>query len=256
MKVLNASAVSYLNTKPFLYGIFRSVIDKKVRIKLDIPSECARKLVAGEVDLGLIPVVAIAEMEKPIILSDYCIGADGPVKTVMIYSDVPIEKVKQLYMDYHSRTSVKLAEILIRDYWKLDIEYLPTESEFFHQIGGETAGLVIGDRTFSLANRFEYQYDLAEYWKKMTGLPFVFAAWVSRKPLPKFFLRAFNDALADGVSLIPKLVDLLPTPTEDFDLATYFNTHIQYELDIPKRKALSLFLKKINHSVGKELTFL
>ena len=79
---LKISAVSYLNTKPFLYGLFQSGMEDSIDLSLDIPSECARKLVAGEVDLGLIPVAVIPQLKTPHIISDYCIGTEGAVKTV------------------------------------------------------------------------------------------------------------------------------------------------------------------------------
>lgn len=255
MNRLKITAVSYLNTKPFLYGLFQSGLDQMLDISLDIPSECARKLRDGEADFGLIPVVAISEIEAPIIISDYCIGADGPVRTVMIYSEVPIEKVKRLYLDFHSRTSVKLAEILLRDYWKVAPELIPAEAGYISDIQGDTAGIVIGDRAFSLAEKYAYQYDLSEYWKQMTGLPFVFAAWVSRKPLSQKFVKEFNQALKKGLELIPQLIALMPSPTTNFDLENYFKNQIQYELDTPKRAALTLFLEKVNHNAEVTLCF-
>jgi len=255
MNRLKITAVSYLNTKPFLYGLFQSGLDQKLDISLDIPSECARKLASGEADFGLIPVVAISEIPNPVIISNYCIGADGPVRTVMIYSDVPIMEVKRLYLDYHSRTSVKLAEILLKEYWNVSPELIQAKEGYINEIHGDTAGIVIGDRAFSLSQKYEYQYDLSEYWKKMTGLPFVFAAWVSRKPLSQIFIQEFNQALEKGLDLIPQLIALMPSPTQDFDLVNYFKTQIQYELDTPKREALALFLEKVNQDANVVLSF-
>ncbi len=255
MSRLKITAVSYLNTKPFLYGLFQSGLDQKLDISLDIPSECARKLVSGEADFGLIPVVAISEIPNPIVISDYCIGADGPVRTVMIYSDVPISKVKRLYLDFHSRTSVKLAEILLKEYWQVSLELIPAKEGYINDIQGDTAGIVIGDRAFSLSEKYEYRYDLSEHWKEMTGLPFVFAAWVSRKPLSQKFIQDFNLALQKGLELIPQLIALMPSPTQDFNLANYFKTQIQYNLDTPKREALALFLEKVNQDAEVILSF-
>ncbi|HHB79714.1 MAG TPA: ABC transporter substrate-binding protein [Saprospiraceae bacterium] len=255
MHRLKTTAVSYLNTKPFLYGLFQSGLDQMLDISLDIPSECARKLSAGEADFGLIPVVAISEVENPVIISDYCIGADGPVRTVMIYSDVPIDRIQKLYLDFHSRTSVRLAEILLREYWQVSPELIPAKEGYLTDIQGDTAGIVIGDRAFALAEKYTYQYDLGEYWKKMTGLPFVFAAWVSRSPLPQKFIDDFNAALKKGLEMIPQLIALMPSPTIDFDLERYFKNQIQYELDAPKREALALFLEKVNNNQELVLSF-
>ena len=111
---INISAVSYLNTKPFLYGLFQTGIDKEINLSLDIPSLCAQKLENGEVDLGLIPVAAIPNLAEAHIISDFCIGTLGPVKTVCIYAQVPIENLTHLYLDYQSRTSVALVQYLIK----------------------------------------------------------------------------------------------------------------------------------------------
>ncbi len=250
MSKLKVSAVSYLNTKPFLYGLFQSPIHEQLEIQLDIPSECARKLIAREVDFGLVPVVAIAKIPNPIILSNFCIGSDGPVRTVMIYSDVPMSEVKRLYLDFHSNTSVQLTQILLKEYWHLSPELLSSQEGYITDIQGDTAGLVIGDRAFDLAEKYAYQYDLSDIWKKLTGLPFVFAAWVSRKPLSKVFVQQFNEALQNGLDSIPQLISLMPSPTTDFDLKTYFEHQIQYDLDEEKKKALALFLKKVDENVA------
>ena len=93
--------------------------------------------------------------------------------------------------------------------------------------------------------RFPYVYDLGEAWMAHTGLPFVFAAWVSNGPLPEPFLRGFNKALEAGLQLIPELMYLLPSPAPGFDLHAYFTENISYELDAPKRRALGMFLEEL-----------
>jgi chorismate dehydratase len=241
MSKMNITAVSYLNTKPLLFGLLQHPVSEQLDLSLDIPSECARKLKAGEAQIGLIPVAAIADLPEAYLLSDYCIGADGEVKTVAIYSDVPIREVKHLFLDFHSRTSVQLTRVLLREYWKCAPQTEQATPGYENQIRGTTAGLVIGDRTIGLEERYPYVYDLAEVWKEWTGLPFVFAAWVSTVPLPQHFVIQFNEALQMGIRAIPKLMYILPSPKSGFDLETYFTRHISYELDNEKRKALSYF---------------
>ncbi len=250
MSKINVTAVSYLNTKPFLYGIFQHDIQNDINLSLDIPSVCAAKLVSGEADLGLVPVAVIPELTTPHIISDYCIGAVGKVKTVCIYSDVPIEEVKALYLDYHSKTSVALTKVLLAQYWQLDPLFLDTKEGYVKNIGGTTAGLVIGDRTIGLSERFKYVYDLGEIWAKYTeGLPFVFAAWVSNKKLPDDFIKKFNEALKIGLAHIPQLIYILPTQYFEFDLNEYFTENISYTLDGAKKTALKRFLNEIESTV-------
>ncbi len=240
------TAVSYLNTKPLLYGIFKSKVAEEIDLQLDMPSVCAQKLKDGRADIGLVPVAVIPELDTPYIISDYCIGTVGAVKTVCLYGERPIEEWDALYLDYQSRTSVALTKLLLQDFWKLDVELLQAQPGYESEMHGTTGGLVIGDRTIGLEKRYPFVYDLGEIWMKHTGLPFVFAAWVSNRPLEEDFLRRFNLALQRGIEEIPELIYLLPSPQPGFDLQEYFTKHISYRLDDAKRRALSLFLSSIS----------
>jgi chorismate dehydratase len=243
---MRISAVSYLNTKPFLYGLFKSNIAQEIDIQLDIPSVCAQKLISGEVSLGLIPVAAIPQLPEVHIISNYCIGAVGKVRTVCIYSQVPMADITHLYLDFHSRTSVALAQILLKSYWEKDLVYLKAEEGFEQNINGTTAAVIIGDRAFEAElKHYSYIYDLSEAWMAHTGLPFVFAAWVSTKPLSDTFVNAFNEALGKGISDIPELIYILPNTAAHVNLYDYFTHNISYDLDAAKQKALTLFLQKL-----------
>ena len=96
-----AVAVNYLNTKPLLYGMVKSGFMEGIDMQLEIPSECARQLQNGEVDFGLVPAAIIPTLKSPYIISDYCIGTVGKVATVSIYSQIPLEKVNRIFLDYH-----------------------------------------------------------------------------------------------------------------------------------------------------------
>lgn len=242
MEKIKLAAVSYLNTKPLLYGLLRHPIGERLDIELAIPSVCAQKLSTGAVDLALVPVAVIPELSTYELVSDFCIGTVGPVKTVCIYGEVPIEEMDGIYLDFHSRTSAMLTRLLLEEHWQLKPALLPATAGYIDEIKGKRGGLVIGDRTIGLDNRFPYVYDLGEVWQQHTGLPFAFAAWVSRKPLPTDFLRDFNTALAAGIDHISELQFLLPNPDPAFDLVDYFTHYISYELDAGKRKALERFL--------------
>lgn len=239
------SIVSYLNSKPFLYGMFINAFDKQIELSLDIPSLLAKKLVEGRVKIGLVPVAVIPQIPNAEIISDYCIGTIGQVKTVCIYSDCPIEEVTDLFLDYHSRTSVALSKVLLKEYWQIQPNLIAAEEGYIDQIGKNTAGLVIGDRTMGLEKRFAYHYDLGDFWKKHTGLPFVFAAWVSNTKLDPSFVKSFNEALKVGVDRIPQVAQLFQSSHQHFDVLKYFQTYISYKFDDAKKKALDLFLEKL-----------
>ena len=253
MSKLKVTAVSYLNTKPFLYGIFNTGLDQEIDLQLDIPSVCADKLKSGEADLGLVPVAIIPQLSTPHIISDYCIGTVGEVKTVCIYSQVPMNEITHLYLDYHSRTSNALSRILLKEYWKCDPEIILTQRESPTEIKATKAAVVIGDKTIGLDKEYPFIYDLGTAWMDHTGLPFVFAAWVSNRPLKADFIEKLNTALAAGMDHISQLVYLLPSPDSSFDLQTYFTKYISYDLDVAKKKALALFLKKISDKIQPTL---
>lgn len=248
MNKIRLSAVSYLNTKPFLYGIFKHKVSLDLDIQLDIPSVCASKLENGEADLALVPVAVIPQLANPKIVTDYCIATEGKVRTVCLFGETPIQEWERIYLDFHSKSSVQLTKILLRDFWKLSPELLQAEEGFIEKIGGKTGALVIGDRTFPLHNSFPYIYDLGEAWMNLNGLPFVFAAWVTGKKLSADFLGAFNEALAIGLDSIPQLVSLMPDEYAHFNLSNYFTENISYEWDTSKMKALNLFLTESGYS--------
>ncbi|RME95839.1 MAG: ABC transporter substrate-binding protein [Bacteroidetes bacterium] len=250
MPKLRLSAVSYLNTKPMLYGLLQSPLADQLELSLDIPSECARKLRDGQVDLALSPVAIIPELRNWHLVSDYCIGAVGAVKTVSIFSEVPLREVQAVFLDHHSRSSVALTKVLMRDYWRQEVVFLPAQEGYIDQIQAGRAGVVIGDRTIGLEQRFPYVYDLSEAWYNFTGYPFVFAAWISTRELPPAFTEVFNEALAAGIAAIPQLKYLLPSPHPDFDVETYLTRYISYEFDALKRKGLAKFLAYLQQEVA------
>ena len=240
-----------------MYGLMHEGMPEMLEMSLDIPSVCADKLERGEVDLALVPVAILPKLKTPYIISDYCIGTIGAVKTVGIYSDVPIEEITEIYLDFHSRTSVQLAQILMKEYWDVTPKLLQAEEGFIDEIKETVGAVVIGDRTIGLEKKHAYFYDLGAYWMKHTGLPFVFAAWVSNKKLPEEFIAKLNKAFDYGIHSIPELMYILPSPSADFDLEEYYTEYISYELDTEKKKGLALFLSKlgmkteVQYQIGK-----
>lgn len=243
------AAVSYLNTKPLLYGIRHHEVIEEIELIEDYPAKIAQLLIDDKVDLGLIPVAATVGLSSWEIVGDYCIGCDGPVASVCLFSEVPIEKVEKVILDYQSRTSVNLARILLKEYWKKGVILIDATGEDYRkEIGGTTAGVVIGDRALEQRLHSKYIYDLGEAWKAHTGLPFVFAAWISNKELPKEFVLKFNEANKMGVQNIHNVV--AENSYSIYNLEHYFKDNISYQLTDGKRKGLDLFLQKLReHSL-------
>ncbi len=245
MNKVNVVAVSYSNTIPFLYGIRSDQeLMSKINLSLEYPSRCSELLISGQADIGLIPVVEIPNVPKSQIIGSYCIGSEKKIKSVMLYSDCPLHEINSIALDYQSRTSVMLTKVLANNFWKIDVEYLDTTEGYVNSIIGNSAGVVIGDRSYDLNGTFQYEYDLAEQWFKYTGLPFVFACWVANKPLNDSFKKQFCLALGYGVLHKELAIDGLEEKYKN-----YINNEISYVFDANKQLAMDKFLflsKKIS----------
>ncbi len=243
---IKISAVSYLNTKPLLRGLALGGMLEQVDIQLDIPSKTAERFKLKEVDLALIPVGILPQLTNYQIVSDYCIGADGEVDTVALFSQKPIEELDTILLDYHSCTSVRLVQVLCEHYWKKELRFIPAQKGFESKIEGAIGGVIIGDRTIGLEKKYAYKYDLAAAWKAFTGLPFAFAVWVSNKKLSTSFITDLNKSFALGLQQIKEVATEFRTQYPvSFDIHHYLSHHIQYKLDPPKRKALVYFLELV-----------
>lgn len=240
---IKVGAVSYLNTVPLLYGIERSPVYNELELSVDYPAILAQKLKAQEIDIALLPVAAMSSIGGARIVADYGIAADGNVASVAIFSKVPMEQIDTVYLDYQSRTSVMLAQVLLKYHWKKKVVFKQTQEGYIKDIHDATAGVIIGDRALEQLDNFEYVYDLAEEWKNYTGLPFVFAAWVSNKDLPENFIKSFNEANAVGLDHIDKIAEVTIFP--HYDLKKYYTEHIKYKIDEDKKKGLDKFLELI-----------
>lgn len=244
MEKTRVSIVSYLNSKPFLYGLQNSDIAREIELSLDIPSKVAAKLSFNLADVGLIPVAGLEDLDDYQIIGRYCIGAVGKVKTVVLASEVPLVEVETILMDYQSRSSVLLAKVLARFYWKKSFSWENTCNDFQNSsIKGKTAGVVIGDRVFDIENKYRYIYDLSEEWYNFTGLPFVFAVWAANKKVSESFENAFNLALQSGIKNMEEIVKLEQPNYQGVDIARYFEQNISFELDFEKRAGMKRFLE-------------
>lgn len=241
--------MSYLNTRPLLYGIRQHEVMNEIELVEDYPASIASMLIKGEVDMGLIPVAATLRMDQWEIIGNYCIGCEGPVASVCIFSEVPIEEVHTVYLDYQSRTSVTLARVLMKEYWKKEVEFVDARGEDYRSlIRGGVAGVVIGDRALQQRLISPYIYDLGETWIAHTGLPFVFAAWIARQPLDAGFVQRFDAANSLGLAHLDEVA--AQNAIDYYDLGIYYKQNISYQLTDRKREGLRLFLKKAKEVLG------
>lgn len=240
---LRISAVSYINCLPFVYGIKNSGFLKNYSLSLDIPSVCGQKLLSGEADIGLAPAAIIPKLKEYYIFPDFCIGSNGPVRSVMMYSQTPLNEIKKIYLDYQSLTSVMLVQILAKNFWKIKPEWITAKEGYEKSIKGDSAGVIIGDRNFLLNRNFKFSFDLSEQWKLYTGLPFVFACWIANKEPIEQDAIAFYKALKFGVENKSAVLKELQKEQELQIISEYLNKNIEYSFDNQKKTALNLFLQ-------------
>lgn len=202
---LRLGAVSYLNTKPLVYGL--DAYPDQFDVRFDVPSKCATLLHEGKVDLGLIPAIEYLHGDYRIV-PDVSIASDGPVTTVAVFTRKPIAHAKTIALDLSSRTSVALTRVLCAKHWKIDPSFTPAEPDLDAMLARADAALVIGDPAFDIdpAVRGVTKIDLGAEWKTMTGLPFVYAMWVGRPGAATAAqCRALQRARDNGLAHLPAI---------------------------------------------------
>lgn len=246
MDKIRVGAVSYRNAKPLVFGLEQPDMTNIIDLTYDYPARLVEQLLSGQIDIGLIPVAAMKRIPNAHIVGQHGIAADGAVGSVALFSTCPIEEVEEVVLDYQSRTSVELTKILLRDHWKRPVRFIPSQGdEYINDISGARAGLIIGDRALMNVGRFPYVYDLSQAWKDLTGLPFVFAVWVTVCKLPTDFVTRFEQANAVGLLQLEQLAKIWSL--EGVDILTYFQRQIHYLLDANKRKGLNYFLELLEN---------
>jgi chorismate dehydratase len=251
MEKIRISAVKYANTYPFIWGMKESGFDKTVILETDHPAQCAAKLINRQVDLGLVPVAALPQVKDYRITGDYCIGADGKVRTVMLLGNSPFSDIKTINLDYRSRSSVNLIRVLAKHMWNREFKWVDTSEKFdFRYIGAEEAIVLIGDQCFEMAAYYDFGLDLAEEWKKYTGLPFVFACWAANRALEPDFVAAFNSALRLGVENLNAVAEYFGQTggIGKKELEDYLKNNIQYQLDERKMQGMNMFLELLSRT--------
>ncbi|HMQ07259.1 MAG TPA: menaquinone biosynthesis protein [Saprospiraceae bacterium] len=247
---IKIALVSYLNTLPFEWALEGLVRKDKIEIIKTVPSECANLLKRRKVDLALIPSGALEDIEDGEIVTDYCIGCDGPVRSVCIFSSSSLDQINKLYLDSHSRTSHLLARIVIESFFNnSQVDYEVAHVEDIDFLEDHEAVLMIGDKVFGKEDIFRFKTDLGQVWKENTGLPFVFAVWVQRSsnPVDEILLNLINKAFEREINKI--LSGHLKIKKDDrfkVNLESYFRTNISYTFAKAKKMSILLFQEKVN----------
>ena len=231
------AAVSYINTLPFLEGLKDCPLHGRMDLVLVPPAQCAELFIEGSVDIALVPVGAMQKMSGIEFITDYGIGCDGAVRTVMLVSKSDLDGIRAVQFDRDSRTSNLLVQVLAKRHWKKEWSFFTSEDpDEWRTIQGG-ARVAIGDKVFALEKEDLNFWDMGEAWKEDTGLPFLFAAWVSRPGIDPEFKARLNRCFQAGISSIPGM-DLNAMHRE------YLANSISFPFDRKKKVALELFLQE------------
>lgn len=241
---LRLGAVSYLNTKPLVYGL--DAHREQFDIRFDVPSKCATLLHQGKVDLGLIPAIEYLRSDDYCIVPDVSIASDGPVATVAVFTRKSMADVRTLALDLSSRTSVALTQILCAKHWHIRPSFTPSEPDLEAMLDRADAALVIGDPAFEIdpQTRGVTKIDLGAEWKAMTGLPFVYAMWVGRSGAASpAHCRALQGARDQGLAHLVEIARDAGGGDAGRERRSleYLRDHLRYGLGAGEREGLRRF---------------
>lgn len=236
---VRVGSVSFLNAKPLIYGLES---DPHVKLELDVPSRLLDGLLEERYDVALLPVIDFQRMPGLRLVPSGGIGCDGPTLTVRIFSPVPLEQIATLACDTDSHTSVALARIVLARLYNVRPRFVDLAAG---AVKSETALLLIGDKVVCEEPKgLPHQIDLGDAWKRLTGLPFVFAAWIARKgielgDLPDRLELAKRDGLAHLDEIIQKYAVPRGWPPEVAH--RYLSEYLEFDVTDEHVRAIQLF---------------
>ncbi len=247
--MIHMVAVEYLNSLPLLEGIRATKLIEKITLHLASPAQCAEIYEEGKADIALMPTGALYKLPSYRIITDYCIGSDGEVMTVALFSNHPLHEIRYIQLDPASRTSNLLLQLIADQHWKLkDVVFT-----FDNQDRPATAHLVIGDRAFQWNDTTKYKFDLGMAWKEFLQLPFVYAVWIAKNELDPGIIQHLNQAFRYGIFHIGAAVRKNKTAVSAEQLASYYANNISYHFDDRKRVGLQRFLEMARRYYGKTI---
>lgn len=248
---IRIGAVNYLNTKPLVYGLKKRAAN--IDLHFDLPSRLADGLAAAKYDVALIPSVEMFQDPTYRIVSNVCIGCRGPVLSVKLFSHVPPEQIRKLYLDEGSRTSAALVQVLLAEQFGIrpQLRTLPINASLDSSLlaSNETdAVLLIGDRAIhSPPGQFEVVWDLGDQWVCWSGLPFVFAMWTARADVELGNLDAILEQTRDDG--LAHVKDIARAEASKLGLTepqcrSYLLENLNFDLGPRERRGLHLFYQK------------
>ncbi len=255
MGQLRISAISFLNTVPLMWdfenGDSVAALQEHFEFSYTIPSQCAENLQSGAADIGIIPVAAYTTIPDLVIIPEVAIASKKQVRSILLVSKVPVEKIRSIAIDHSSRTSTALLKVFLKKFVGIDPGYTAQKPDLAEMLRWHDAGMLIGDPALQASTAGHYVYDLAEQWQRWTSLPFVFAFWAIRKAALQEVTAhvdvpaVFRQSRDHGLQHIPEIaaswslkLNLKPAVIQE-----YLTGNIDYSLDRDNLDGLRLFYR-------------
>lgn len=256
--------IQFLNCLPIYWGLVRSGALLDVELTKDTPDRLNDMLVSGDLDIGPISLVEyLRHADDLLLLPDVAVGSDGPVLSVNLVSQVPLDRLdgRRVALGSTSRTSVLLAKMWLATVHGVTPEYFTCPPDLTAMLLEADAAVLIGDAalraTHDAPARGLAVHDLGAVWKQWTGLPMVFAVWAARrdyaltnpglvKDVHQAFVRSRDEALphVDEVAAAAARWEVFDGP----QLAAYFRT-LDFSLGARQLDGLVEFARRA-HAAG------
>lgn len=256
------SVVQYLNTAPLIWGMLRGNQRECYDLAFTTPACCADDIEAGRADIGIIPSIEYQRIAGLKVLPGLSIASKKRVRSVLLLSRVPVEKVRSVALDTSSRTSAALVRVLFAKFYGIEVAARSSAPDPAAMLDVADAALLIGDPALLYEGDAQV-FDLAVEWKRFTGLPFVFALWAfrPRNGGSETFRRDFQASRDQGLAHLDEIAAEW-APRLGITAAAvriYLTENIDYTLDEENLAGLKLFFE-LAHEVGvipfvKELDF-
>jgi chorismate dehydratase len=254
------SIIDYLNAAPLNHGFKHGLGWEHFHLKFHTPSASSDRLRNGEVDAGIVSSIEYLRIPGLRIVPGLCIASPKRVRSVVILSKVPPEQISSLALDTSSRTSVVLAQLLLRERYGVTPTVEDMGPELITMLAEHDAALMIGDAAMRAPRQGLFVMDLAEEWHAWTGLPFVFALWLVRQeapelPVPGGVAPFFHKSLEMGLAQLPLIIEEARRTIgwTKIELHEYLTENISYTLGEAERDSLALFYEKaVRHGFAPE----
>jgi len=243
--VIRIGAVEFLNARPLAWGLKHA---EWCDVRFDVPSECARLLHGGHIDVGLVPAIELLRGDAPFeVVPGLAIACRGPVASVALFSRRPVSAIRTIALDTSSRSSAGLLRILCARHFGITPTFVDQPPDLEAMLANADAALLIGDPALDASWREldADKIDLGEAWLAMTGLPFVFAVWAARPgSLTGQVVTGLHEAYASGRDAIDLIAREYAGGDRDREAAAahYLREHIRYDLDGDAQQGLTRYL--------------